>query len=59
MAGTTLTERELFMITEALRLKIKADRTAERAGEINGFFIDEYAALRGKVLAMHEACFAE
>ncbi len=59
MAEATFTERELFMITEALRVKIKADRTAERAGESNGFFIDEYAALRGKVLAMHAACFAD
>ena len=59
MAETTYTERELFMLTEALRVKIKADRTAERTGEINGIFIGEYAKLRGKVLTLHAACFAD
>lgn len=59
MAEAAFTDRELFMIADALRVSIKADRAAERAGEINGIFIDDYEELRGKVLAMHAACFAD
>jgi hypothetical protein len=59
MTEAALTDRELHMILQALRVKIKTDLAAEQAGEINGTYINDYVKLRRKVEKMHEASFAE